>query len=69
MKAHYFSSSVWHYRVVKALIEMGAVRLKDTWKFKHHAIKVPTVTTVDRIVQAMCQIIVAVKGTNNPLPD
>ena len=56
MKAHYFSSSLLYYRVIKALTETGAVRLTDTWKFKHHAIKVPTVTTADRIVQAMRQL-------------
>ena len=69
MKAHYFSPSLSHYRVIKALTGTGAVRLTDTWKFKHHAIKVPVVTAADRIVQATRQLTAAIQGSSNPPPD
>ena len=69
MKAHYFAPSLSHYRVIKALTETGSVRLTDTWKFKHHSIKVPTITSTDRIVQATRQLTAAIQGTNNPPPD
>ena len=69
MKAHYFSPALLYYRAIKVLTETGAVRLTDTWKFKHHTIKVPTVTTADRIVQATRQLTAAIQGTNNPPPD
>ena len=66
MKTHYFSPSLLHYRVIKALTETGAVYLTDRGKFKHHTIKVLTVTTADRIVQATCQLTAAIQGNINP---
>ena len=68
-KAHYFSPSLPHYRVIKALTETGSVHLIDTWKFKHQVIKVPTVTPTDRIVQATRQLTAAIQGTNDTPPN
>ena len=52
MKAWYFALALKHYRVVRATLPSGAVRLTDTWKFQHHSLPIPTVTTTDRIIKA-----------------
>ncbi|KAL7529464.1 hypothetical protein ACHAXR_002975, partial [Thalassiosira sp. AJA248-18] len=41
IKAWYFVPALKHYRAVKRLLESGATRLTDTWKFKHHALPIP----------------------------
>ena len=53
-----------HYRVIQSVTESGAFRLTDTWKFKHHALKTPTVTSADRIVQATKNLTSAIQGGN-----
>ena len=69
MKLYYFSPSLLHYIVIKMLMEKGAVHLTNTWKFKHHAIKMPTVTPTDRIVQATRQLTAAIQDASDPLLD
>ena len=44
LKAWYNGPSLKHYRIIKSVAEFGALRLSDTFKFKHHAITTPTVT-------------------------
>ena len=45
------------------------MRLTDTWKFKHHSLTVPTITTTDRIVKATQDLTAAIGGQNKPPPD
>ena len=68
MKTHYLSLYPFYYRVIKALTKTGTVRLTNTWKFKHHAIKVPTATPPYRIFQATRQLTAAIQGASNPPP-
>ena len=69
MIAYYFTPSLSHYRVIKALAETRAVRLTNTWKFKNHAIKIPTVTPTDRIFQATYQLTATIQGAIDPPSD
>ena len=52
MKVWYFSPSLKHYRVIKTVTYTGDVRLTDTFKFKHHSIKTPTVNPADKMLKA-----------------
>ena len=53
MQGWYFSPALKHYLVIKKkFIDTGPVRLTDTFKFKNHAIKIPTVNTVDKILKS-----------------
>ena len=58
-----------HHRVVKGLTETGAVWLTDTWKFKHHALKTPTVTPVNRIIKATQHLATTIQGANTAPPN
>ena len=69
LKTWYFAPALKHYRVVKGVTEAGAVRLTDTWKFKHHALRTPTVSPIDRIVKATQHLATAIQGANNAPPD
>ena len=55
LKAWYITPSLKYYRVIKGVTEAGAMRQTDTWKFKHHTIKTPTITLVDRIIATAIQ--------------
>jgi hypothetical protein len=69
VKAWYFAPALKHYRVVKGVLESGAVRLTDTWKFKHHALTIPTVSAADRIAKATQHLASTIQGANNAPPD
>ncbi|KAL7524050.1 hypothetical protein ACHAXR_001126, partial [Thalassiosira sp. AJA248-18] len=69
IKAWYFAPALKHYRVVKGVLESGATRLTDTWKFKHHALPIPTISPTDRIVQATQNLAATIQGANPAQPD
>ena len=64
VKAWYFSTSFKQYRVIKTTNEAGLVRTTNTWKYKHHSIKTPTVTPVDRIIKATNKLATAIQCHN-----
>jgi hypothetical protein len=60
----YIGPSLKHYRCIQALMEdTGSERLTDTFRFKHHAMPVPTITATDRIIAATRALTAAIKGT------
>ena len=65
LKAWYIGPARKHYRVLKGVTDSGAVRLNDTWKFKHHSLTIPTITATDRIVKATQDLTAAIGGRNN----
>ena len=69
IKAWYFAPALKHYRVVKGVLESGATRLTDTWKFKHHSLPIPSVSATDRIVKATQHLAKAIQGSNASPPD
>ena len=69
IKAWYFAPALKHYRVIKGVLESGAVRITGTWKFKHHALNIPAVSATDRIVKATRNLATAIQGANNSPPD
>ena len=69
MKAWYFAPALKHYRVIKATLPSGAVRLTDTWKLKHHSLPIPTVTATDRIIKATQHLASTIQGVNDAPPD
>ena len=69
LKTWYFAPALKHHRVVKGVTKSGAVRLTDTWKFKHHAISTPTITPVDRITKATRDLNAAINGHTTAPPD
>ena len=69
MQTWYFAPSLNHYRCIKAVTETGAVRVTDTFKFKHHALPTPSVTNTGRIVKATKDLTDAIKGNNKAPPD
>ena len=61
-KAYYIGPAFKHYRIFKSLIpSTGGERLSDSVKFKHHAIAIPDLTPVDRILEAARQLDNAIK--------
>ena len=69
VKAWYFAPALQHYRVIKGVLESGAVRITDTWKFKHHTLRVPHVSATDRIVKATKHLATAIAGEQPEAPD
>ena len=69
IRAWYFAPALKHYRVVKGVLESGAVRLTDTWKLKHHSLQIPSVSPADRIVKATQTLATAIDGANPTSPD
>ena len=68
LKAWYNGPSLKHYRIIKSVAEFGALRLSDTFKFKHHAITTPTVTWVDIIVKATRTLATAIQFQGDKPP-
>ncbi|KAL7534864.1 hypothetical protein ACHAXR_006130 [Thalassiosira sp. AJA248-18] len=64
IKAWYFAPALKHYRVVKGVLESGATRLTDTWKFKHHALPTPAISSTDRIVKATQNLAATIQVAN-----
>ena len=52
MLGWYFSPALKHYCVIKIVIYTGAVILTETFKFKRHAIKTPTVNPAEILVKS-----------------
>ncbi|KAL7475457.1 LOW QUALITY PROTEIN: hypothetical protein ACHAW6_001369 [Cyclotella cf. meneghiniana] len=50
MKAWYFAPALKHYCCIKVVTDAGAVRITDTFKFLHHTLPVPTVSSTNRIL-------------------
>ena len=69
VKAWYFAPALKQYRSVKGVLESGSVRLTDTWKFKHHALKTPAISSTDRIVKATQNLASVISGANPSHPD
>ena len=69
MKGWYFAPALKHYRVIKTVTDTGAVRLTDTFKFKHHALQLPEITQTDRIVKATQALTRTLKGNTTSPPD
>ena len=69
IKAWYIGLSLKHYRVIKIVTESGAVRLYDTFKFKHHALTNPTVTPLDIKVKAMRTLATTIQFWGDEPPD
>ena len=64
IKAWYFAPALKHYRSIKGVLESGAVRLTDTWKFKYHSLPIPVISPTERIVKATQQFASTIKGAN-----
>jgi hypothetical protein len=69
MKAWYFAPALNHYRCIRVVTDTGAVRITDTFKFLHHALPVPQVSSADRIVQATKDLRQAIDGATTSAPD
>ena len=69
LKAWYIGKARKHDRALKGVTDLGAVRLTDTWKFKHHSLTVPTITATDRIVKATQDLTTAIGRQNKAPPD
>ena len=69
LKVWYIGPSLKHYRVIKGITESGAVRLSNTFKFKHHTLKTPTVTPLDRVIKATRDLATAIHGQGDESPD
>jgi len=69
VKAWYYAPALKHYRVIKGVLESGATRLTDTWKFKHHALPIPSISQTDRIVKATQHLATVIEGANPSPPD
>ena len=68
MRGWYFAPSLNHYHVIKTFIDTGAVKLTDSFRFKNHAIKPPTVTTTGRIVKSTQSLDLTIQGKNDTPP-
>eukprot|EP00957_Ditylum_brightwellii_P092007 7004823-Ditylum_brightwellii.AAC.1 len=52
--AWYIRLALRHYRCYAVVMkEKAAQRITDTIKFKHHGVKVPTVTLAERVAKAV----------------
>ena len=69
MKAWYFAPALKHYRCIKVVTDAGAVRITDTFKFLHHTLPAPTVSSTDSIVKAAKDLCQATDGTTATAPD
>jgi hypothetical protein len=69
MKAWYFAPALKHYRCIKVVTDAGAVRTTDTFKFLHHTLPVPKVSSTDRIVKATKHLRQAINDSTTTAPD
>ena len=61
-KAWYLGPCLNHYRAFRGILpSTGKERMSDTVKMKHHAIGIPTLTSADRILEAVRQLDRALK--------
>ena len=60
----YIGPALKHYRCIRLIMaDTGAERLTDTFRYKHHAMPVPTITPTDRIIAATKHLTDALAGT------
>ncbi len=60
----YIGPSLKHYRCIRLIMaDTRAERLTDTFRYKHHAMSVPTITPTDRIIAATKHLTDALAGT------
>ncbi|RPI66945.1 MAG: hypothetical protein EHM43_10390, partial [Ignavibacteriae bacterium] len=60
----YIGPSLKHYCCIRLIMaDTGAERLTDTFRYKHHAMPVPTITPTDRIIAATKHLTDALDGT------
>ncbi|EED89749.1 predicted protein [Thalassiosira pseudonana CCMP1335] len=69
MKAWYFAPALKHYRCIKVVTDAGAVRTTDTFKFLHHTLPVPKVSSTNRIVKATKHLRQAIDDSTTTAPD
>ena len=69
LKAWYIGPSLKHYHVIKGVTDSGAVRLTDTWKFKHHSLTISTITATNRIVKATQDLTTEIGGRKKAPPE
>ena len=69
LKAWYIGPAHKHYCVLKGVTDSGAVRLTNTWKFKHHSLTIPTITATNRIVKATQDLTTEIGGQKKPPPE
>jgi hypothetical protein len=69
MKAWYFAPALKHYRCIRVVTDAGAVRITDTFKFLHHTLPVPKVSSTDRIVKATKHLRQAINDHTTTAPD
>jgi hypothetical protein len=56
-KAWYLSHAANHYQCIWVpMADTGGERITDTFQFKHHALPVPEITTIDRIIDATVRL-------------
>jgi len=68
--AWYIGPSLKHYRCIRSIMaSTGGERLTDTFRFKHHVIRVPVITATDRIIKATAQLTNALAGVQEAPPD
>jgi hypothetical protein len=59
----YIGPSLKHYRCICTIMEgTGGKRLTDTFRFKHQAMPVPSITSTDRIIAATHDLMAAILG-------
>ena len=68
-KAWYLLHATNHYRCIRVIMQdTGAERVTDTFRYQHHAIPVPHITT-DRIITAARQLADAIQGVQEAPAD
>ncbi len=58
-----------HHCICMIMADTGGERLTDTFRFKHHAMPVPTITPTDRIITATWHLTDAITGVQKAPPD
>ncbi|KAL7479621.1 hypothetical protein ACHAW6_005346, partial [Cyclotella cf. meneghiniana] len=59
MKAWYFAPALKHYCCIKVVTDTGAVRITDMFKFLHHTLPIPTVSSTNRIAGCLANKLLA----------
>jgi hypothetical protein len=66
----YIGPSLKHYSCIRTImVGTGGEQLTDTFRFKHHAMPVPTITPTDRIIAATRHLTDAIAGIQEAPPD
>ncbi len=66
----YIGPSLKHYSCIRAIMEgTGGERLTDTFRFKHHAMSVPTITFTNKIITVTRDLTAAILGIQEAPPN